>query len=69
MNELKVYERVLAERDRAMPFGRCRRLRAELLKLPWVEDARVSRQLPDTLVIDIVERKPVRCCAKPTGWC
>ena len=24
----------------------------------WVKDARVSRRLPDTLVIDIVERKP-----------
>ena len=33
-------------------------LRADLLHLSWVKDARVSRQLPDTLVIDIVERKP-----------
>ena len=24
----------------------------------WIKDARVSRRLPDTLVIDIVERKP-----------
>ena len=24
----------------------------------WVKDARVSRRLPDTLVIDIVEREP-----------
>ena len=30
----------------------------DLLRLSWVKDARVSRQLPDTLVIDIVERKP-----------
>lgn len=33
-------------------------LRGELLDLSWVADARVSRQLPDRLVIDIVERKP-----------
>ena len=27
-------------------------------RIGWVKDARVSRRLPDTLVIDIVERKP-----------
>ena len=58
MNELKVYERVLAERDRAMPLVDIRALREELIALPWIGDARVSRQLPDTLVVDIVERKP-----------
>ncbi|SFF84856.1 cell division protein FtsQ [Novosphingobium sp. CF614] len=58
INELKVYEKALAERDRAMPLVDLERLRAELLELSWVKDARVSRQLPDTLVIDIVERDP-----------
>jgi cell division protein FtsQ len=58
LNELKVYERVLGERDRAMTQVDVAALRAELLQLSWVADARVSRQLPDTLVIDIVERKP-----------
>jgi cell division protein FtsQ len=58
LNELTVYERVLAERDQAMPLVDIERLRGELTQLPWVEDARVSRQLPDTLVVDIVERKP-----------
>jgi cell division protein FtsQ len=29
------------------------------MKLGWVKDARVSRRLPDTLVVDIVERDPV----------
>lgn len=57
LNELKVYERALAQRERAMPLVDVRALREELLELPWVEDARVSRQLPDALVIDIVERK------------
>lgn len=57
LNELKVYERALAERDRAMPLVDVGALRDELTRLSWVEDARVSRQLPDTLVIDIVERK------------
>jgi len=58
INELKVYERVLGERNRAMPLVDIQALREELIELPWVRDARVSRQLPDTLVIDIVERKP-----------
>lgn len=58
LNELKVYERVLAEKDEAMPQVDLERVRNDLLGLSWVEDARVSRQLPDTLVVDIVERKP-----------
>ena len=33
-------------------------IRAKLLQFGWVKDARVSRRLPDGLVIDIVERKP-----------
>ena len=33
-------------------------IRRRLLGFGWVKDARVSRHLPDTLVIDIVERRP-----------
>ena len=33
-------------------------IRDRLLKFGWVKDARVSRRLPDSLVIDIVERTP-----------
>jgi len=65
INELKVYERVLAERDQAMPLVDIHALREELIALPWIKDARVSRQLPDTLVIDIVEREPHAVLRKP----
>jgi cell division protein FtsQ len=58
LNELKVYERALAQQDRSMPLVDLESLRQDLLGLSWVKDARVSRQLPDTLVIDIVEREP-----------
>ncbi len=33
-------------------------IRQRLLRFGWVKDARVSRRLPNTLVIDIVERTP-----------
>jgi cell division protein FtsQ len=65
MNELKVYERVLAERDRPMPLVDLETVRLDLLALSWVADARVSRQLPDTLVVDIVERTPRAALKKP----
>ena len=58
LNELKVYEIALADKDQAMPMVDIEALRSQLLDLSWVEDARVSRQLPNTLVIDVVERTP-----------
>jgi cell division protein FtsQ len=33
-------------------------IRQRLLRFGWIKDARVSRRLPDTLVIDVVERSP-----------
>lgn len=65
LNELKVYQLALADNRRAMPLVDIHALREKLLALSWVEDARVSRQLPDTLAIDIVERKPVAVLRKP----
>ena len=34
------------------------RIRERLIAFGWIKDARVSRRLPDTLVVDIVERTP-----------
>ena len=58
MNELAIYEKVLGQRDQVMSRLDLAALRTDLLSLSWVKDARVSRQLPDTLVVDIVERSP-----------
>jgi cell division protein FtsQ len=65
MDERQVYARALAQRDRPMPLVELEALRAELRELPWVKDARVSVQLPSTLAIDIVERKPHAVLEKP----
>ena len=65
MNQDRVYERVLSERDRPMPQVDLEAIREDLLQLPWVKDARVSRQLPGTLAIDIVEREPHAVLQKP----
>jgi len=42
----------------AQPLVDVAAIRGRLLQFGWVKDARVSRRLPDTLVIDIVERRP-----------
>jgi len=58
LNEQKVYERVLGQQGRqAMTRIDLEGIRQDLMTLSWVEDARISRQLPDTLIVDITERK------------
>lgn len=42
----------------AQPLVDVGSIRRTLLGYGWVKDARVSRRLPDQLVVDIVERKP-----------
>lgn len=49
---------VASEVGRAQPMVDVHGIRERLLAYGWIKDARVSRRLPDTLVIDIVEREP-----------
>jgi len=58
MERLTVYAVALDQNSRAMPLVDLEKVRSELLQYGWIADARVSRRLPDTLVVDIVERKP-----------
>lgn len=58
MDSAPVYEIALDQKSMAMPLVDAGAIREQLLRFGWVEDARVSRRLPDTLVIDIVERRP-----------
>jgi len=49
---------VLDQPSRAMPLVDLDAIRARLMSFPWIKDARVSRRLPDTLVVEVVERSP-----------
>lgn len=59
MDEMPVYSLALEEMDRSMLSVDLPALRQRVMTLGWVEDARVTRRLPGTLVVDIVERDPV----------
>jgi cell division protein FtsQ len=58
MDRQRIDTVVATELRRAMPLVNLAALRQRLLVFGWIADARVSRRLPDTLVIDIVERRP-----------
>jgi len=58
VDQLKVYKLVFAEKDRAMPLVDIDKVRADLLQYGWIKDARIARRLPDTLAVEIIERKP-----------
>lgn len=58
MDRMSVYAVALDQQSIAMPLVDLEGVRQKLLKYGWVADARISRRLPDTLAIDIVERKP-----------
>lgn len=58
MQQLPVYNVAYDQNSMAMPLVDLEGTRQRLLRFGWVEDARVYRRLPDTLVVDIVERKP-----------
>lgn len=58
MERLTVYAIALDQHSMAMPLVDLDKVRNQLLEYGWIADARVSRRLPDTLVVDIVERRP-----------
>jgi cell division protein FtsQ len=58
IDRLKVYDIALAQKDRSMAAVDLEGVRHDLMQYGWIKDARVSRRLPDTLVVDIVERSP-----------
>ncbi|UZK67383.1 cell division protein FtsQ/DivIB [Sphingomonas sp. M1-B02] len=58
MDRMTVYQQALDQDSRAMPLVDLALVRERLLKYPWIQDAQVSRKLPNTLRINIIEREP-----------
>ena len=60
MDRMSVYAVALEDQRNAtaMPAVDLEGIRRKLLRYGWIADAHVSRRLPDTLLIDIVEREP-----------
>ena len=59
VSRLAIYNVAFDQDSMAMPLVDLAATRARLMRFGWIREARVSRRLPDTLVIDIVERQPV----------
>lgn len=55
----KIFDIAFAQQSAAMPLVDLEGTRQRLLQLPWIQEARVSRRLPDTLVVEVIERVPV----------
>ncbi|MET0269010.1 MAG: cell division protein FtsQ/DivIB [Sphingomonas sp.] len=58
MDRSTVYAIAADQQSRALPLADLGAIRGRLLEFGWIADARVSRRYPDTLAIDIVERRP-----------
>ena len=58
MDPATIYLIAVDQKESALPLVYVDDIREKLLGFGWVKDARVSRRYPDTLVVDIVERKP-----------
>jgi cell division protein FtsQ len=58
VDQMRVYEIVLSEMEKPMLLVDIERIRTQLNSYGWIKDVRVSRRLPDTLVISVAERVP-----------
>jgi cell division protein FtsQ len=58
VSRLAIYNVAFNQDSMAMPLIDLAATRARLLQFGWIREARVSRRLPDTLVVDVIERQP-----------
>jgi cell division protein FtsQ len=65
VNGARIYNIVLSQPQKAMTAIDIQEIRKEVMALDWVKDASVSRQLPDAIVVSVVERTPHAVLRKP----
>ena len=58
VSRLDIYNVAFDQSSMAMPLVDLSATRARLLRFGWIKEARVHRRLPDTLVVDVIERIP-----------
>lgn len=58
VSRLAIYNVAFDQDSMAMPLVDLAATRARLLQFGWIREAQVSRRLPDTLVIHVIERRP-----------
>jgi cell division protein FtsQ len=58
VSRLDIYNVAFDQDSMAMPLIDLAATRARLLRFGWIRDAQVSRRLPDTLVVHVIERRP-----------
>lgn len=58
VSRLAIYNVAFDQDSMAMPLVDLGATRARLLRFGWIREARVSRRLPDTLVVHVIERQP-----------
>lgn len=58
VSRLAIYNVAFDQDSMAMPLIDLAATRQRLLRFGWIRDAQVSRRLPDTLVIRVIERVP-----------
>jgi cell division protein FtsQ len=58
VSRLAIYNAAFDQDSMAMPLIDLSATRQRLLRFGWIREAQVSRRLPDTLVVNVIERQP-----------
>ena len=59
LDSSKIYDYTFSQQNRSMAAVDLVELRHKMMQNTWIKDVRVSRIMPETLVVDVVERSPV----------
>ncbi len=59
VSRLDIYNVAFDQPSMALPLVDLEATRDRLMQFGWIKEARISRRWPDTLVVDVVERRPM----------